>query len=340
MIQFGLMNRGQYPEGTDPVAALDQSLHQLRVADSLGFHSYMKGSHFSTAPFVDFMQLPFLARSIPEAPNMRPLAGVVLLSLHKPLEVAENFAALDVMSNGKLIFGVGLGYRDIEFKAFNVPRKKAARRLEDNITAVKRLWTEDYVDMKTDHFELDGARCTVRPVQQPMPPIWTGANADKAIERAARMTDAWFINPHNRLDTIARQVEVYKAALGEADKEFPPKEFPMMREVVVAENREKAMRMAEPYLKAKYDAYHAWGQDKAMPQGDNDLGMDYDELIRDRFLFGSPEEVTEQILSIIREFGVNHFVFGIQFPGMPQNMVLDQMQTLSEEVFPAVTSGV
>lgn len=340
MIQFGVMNRGQFPEGTDPSLALDSMLEQVRVADSVGFHSFMKGSHFSTAPFVDFMQVPFLARAVAEAPNMRPLAGVVLLSLHKPLEVAENFAAIDVMSGGKLIFGVGLGYRDIEFKAFNVPRKRAARRLEDNITAIKRLWSEEYVDMKAEHFELDGARCTVRPVQQPMPPIWTGANADVAIERAARMTDAWFINPHSRIDTIARQVDVYKNALDAAGKEFPPKEFPMMREVVVAESRDKAMRMAQPYLEAKYAAYHKWGQDKAMPTGDNDLGLDYDDLIKDRFLFGSPAEVTEQILRIIREFGVNHFVFGIQFPGMPQSMVLDQMHTLSEEVFPAVQAGV
>ena len=340
MIQFGIMNRGQYPNGTDPAHALDEMLEQLRLADRIGFHSFMKGSHFSTAPFVDFMQVPFLARAVVEAPNLRPLAGVVLLSLHNPLEVAENFAAIDVMSGGKLIFGVGLGYRDIEFKAFNVPRRQAARRLEDNIIAIKRLWSEDEVDMKAAHFELDGARCTVRPLQQPMPPIWTGANADVAIERAARMTDAWFINPHNRLDTIARQVDVYRRALDTADKAFPPKEFPMMREVVVAPSRRQAMEMAKPYLEAKYRAYHQWGQDKAMPQGDNNLGLDYDDLVRDRFLFGSPAEVTEQILKIVAELGVNHFVFGIQFPGMPQTMVLEQMQVLAEEVMPQVQRGV
>jgi alkanesulfonate monooxygenase SsuD/methylene tetrahydromethanopterin reductase-like flavin-dependent oxidoreductase (luciferase family) len=172
-----------------------------------------------------------------------------------------------------------------------------------------------------------------------MPPIWTGANADPAIERAARLTDAWFVNPHNRLDTTRRQLEVYKRALDTAAKPFP-EEFPMMREVVVATSREQAMRMAKPYLEAKYNAYHQWGQDKVMPAGDNNLGLDYDELIKDRFLFGSPDEVTEQILKIIREFGVNHFVFGLQFPGMPQSMVLEEMQLLAEEVFPRVQQGI
>jgi alkanesulfonate monooxygenase SsuD/methylene tetrahydromethanopterin reductase-like flavin-dependent oxidoreductase (luciferase family) len=66
----------------------------------------------------------------------------------------------------------------------------------------------------------------------------------------------------------------------------------------------------------------------------------FDELVKDRFLFGSPEEVSSQIIDIVRNFGVNHFVFGVQFPGMPQSMVLDQMQLLAEEVFPAVRSGI
>jgi alkanesulfonate monooxygenase SsuD/methylene tetrahydromethanopterin reductase-like flavin-dependent oxidoreductase (luciferase family) len=113
----------------------------------------------------------------------------------------------------------------------------------------------------------------------------------------------------------------------------------MMREVVVAASREEAMRLAQPYLEAKYQAYHQWGQDKVMPEGDNDFAVDYDDLVRDRFLFGSPDEIAEQILDLVRRFGVNHFVMGVQFPGMPQAMVLEEMQMLAEEVFPKVRAG-
>jgi alkanesulfonate monooxygenase SsuD/methylene tetrahydromethanopterin reductase-like flavin-dependent oxidoreductase (luciferase family) len=275
-----------------------------------------------------------------EAPNLRLCAGIVLLPLHKPLDVAETFANIDVMSGGKLIFGVGVGYREVEFQAFGTTMKGAGQRLEENLEAVKRLWTEEKVTMQGSHFNLIDASCPVKPLQKPMPPIWVGANADKAIIRAARVADAWFVNPHNRIDTIARQMDVYKKALEDAGKSDLPEDFPMMREVVVARSREEAMRMAEPFLKAKYDAYHEWGQDKVMPKGDDNLGLIFDELVKDRFLFGSPEEVSNQIIDIVRNFGVNHFVFGVQFPGMPQSMVLDQMQLLAEEVFPAVRSGI
>ncbi len=254
-------------------------MEQSRWANRLGFDSIMKGSHFSAHPFIDHVQVPMLTRMAVEAPDLELIAGVVLLSLHTPLEVAETFASIDVMSNGKLIFGVGLGYRDVEFKAFGVPRRQAARRLEENLEAVIRLWTQEKVSMKASHFELDEAVCTVKPLRKPTPPVWIGANADPAIERAARMSDAWFINPHNRLDTIRRQMDVYRRALDASGKEMPS-ELPIMREVVVAGTREEAMRMARPYLEAKYNAYHQWGQDKAMPAGDDDLGLVFDELVK------------------------------------------------------------
>ena len=338
MIQFGLMNRGQFPVGGDDAQHWQEMLEQVRWAEKLGFNSIMKGSHYTTNPLSEFQQVPFLSRIMDEAPSLRLIAGVVLLPLHKPLDIAEQFANIDVMSGGRLIFGVGIGYREVEFQAFGTTYKDSGPRLEENLEAIKRLWSEDKVSMTGSHFELREAVCTIKPVQKPLPPIWTGANEDVAIRRAARLTDAWFVNPHNRIETIARQMEVYKRELDTCGKPFPT-EFPMRREVGVASSREKAMAMAKPYLEAKYNAYHEWGQDKVMPAGDNNFAIDFDELVQDRFLFGSPEEIAEQILDLIHRFGVNHFVMGVQFPGMPQQMVLDEMQMLAEDVFPIVRAG-
>ena len=79
--------------------------------------------------------------------------------------------------------------------------------------------------MKGSFFELDEASCSTKPIQKPRPPIWIGANADPAIERAAKIGDCWYVNPHSRNETLLRQLEVYKRALEAADKPFP-KEFP------------------------------------------------------------------------------------------------------------------
>ena len=337
-VQFGLMMRGQFPMEDDIQQRFRELMEQARLADRLGYASITNGMHYSSAPFQDFQQLPFLARVMAEAPNCRLNFGIILLSLHKPLDVAENLATVDVMSGGKVIFGAALGYREVEFLAFGTSQKERVQRFEENIIAIKRLWTEDVVDMKGSHFELKGASAATKPVQKPHPPIWIGANADVAIERAARMGDCWYVNPHNRIGTIIRQTDVYKKALDECGKPFP-KEFPGRRELFVASSREEAMRLCKPFLAAKYKAYHEWGQDKAMPEGDNDLGQDFDELVRDRFLVGSPDEVAEQILQLNKETGLNHLILSMQWPGMPQSMVLDTITMVAEEVFPRVRNG-
>jgi alkanesulfonate monooxygenase SsuD/methylene tetrahydromethanopterin reductase-like flavin-dependent oxidoreductase (luciferase family) len=337
-MQFGLMLRAQFPQGDDMPARFQELLEQARLANALGYSSITKGMHYSAAPWQDFQQFPFLCRVMAEAPALRLNFGLVLLSLHKPLDIAEQIATVDVMSGGKVIFGVALGYRDVEFLAFGTAQKERVQRFEENLDAVKRLWTEDVVDMVGSHFTLQGASVGTKPVQKPHPPIWIGANADPAIRRAARLGDCWYVNPHSRLDTIARQVEVYRRALGECGKPFPA-EFPARREVFVARSRAEAIRLCAPFLGAKYQAYHQWGQSRAMPEGDNDLGADFDDLIRDRFLLGSPDEVAEQMLALHRSTGINHLIMSVQWPGMPQSLALDELRMLAEEVFPRVRSG-
>src|ERR1700748_2266381 len=141
--QFGLVVRGQAEHGEDISRRLNETLSMVRLADRLGYDSVTKTAHYSARPFQMLQMVPMLARFAAEAPRLRLNAGVLLLPLMSPLHVAEEFATLDVITGGKIILGVGLGYRDVEFKAFGVPRAQRARRLEDNVVANPRLWHED-----------------------------------------------------------------------------------------------------------------------------------------------------------------------------------------------------
>ena len=334
-MDYGLLIRSQYKAGDDMVAAFDDCMAQARLAEKLGFASLLKGSHYAGAPLQELQQIPFLSRVMAECPSLRLITGIVLLSLHKPLDIAELLATIDVMSNGKLTFGAGLGYREVEFQGFGTTQKDRVARFEENLEAVVKLWTEDNVTLKGSHFNLDNVTLSCKPVQKPHPPIWIGANADAAVRRAALMSDTWFINPHQRMATIERQMDLYKRGLEEAGKPFPD-ELPLMRELFVAPSRKEAEELARPYLEAKYKVYHQWGQDKAMPKGDDNLNLDFDDLARDRFLFGSPDEVTEQIVKFNKNLGANHFILGIHWVSMPNNLVLDMMNIMAEEVFPQV----
>jgi len=325
--------RGQFAAGYDMARALGELLEQCRLAKDLGFAGVAKSQHYSSTPFQEIQQLPFLARAAAEVPGLDIVTGVTLLPLHKPLDLAEQLAALDLIAGGRLIFGCGIGYREVEFQAFGTTADQRVKRFVENLEAMRRLWREDAVTMAGSHFNLDGASCSTKPLQPGGPKVWIGADADKAVERAARLGDAWLINPHVRAETLARQMDIYRSALDRAGKPFPAVQ-PLLRETYVAASRDEAMRRARPYLEAKYKAYHAWGQDKDMPAGDDDLSAAYEDLVRDRFVFGSFDEAAEQIASVVRTCGANYLMIPVQWPGMPHDEAKEQMHMLMEEVAP------
>ena len=337
-IQFGIMLRAQHPQSDEAVARFNEICAQARAADRLGYSCITKGMHYAGAPLMDLQQIPFLARMSAEAPNCRLNTGIVLLSLHKPLDIAEQLATLDVMCGGKVIFGCGLGYREVEFKAFGTTQRERVPRLEENLEAIRRLWTEERVTMRGSHFELVDVSLGVRPVQKPHPPIWMGANNDAAIRRAARLADCWYVPPHNRVDTIIRQLDVYKCELEACGKAFP-RELPMRREIFVASSTEEARRLCAPSLALKYQTYDRWGQGNPMPADDNDLSQAFDELMKGRFILGSPDEVAGAIIDICRPTGVNHLIMSTHWPGMEHGVAMDSMQRFAEEVMPRVRQG-
>ncbi|MBN8908287.1 MAG: LLM class flavin-dependent oxidoreductase, partial [Rhodospirillales bacterium] len=108
-MRFGLIIRGQYPQGDDMRERLREDLEAARRAEALGYDCVAKGSHYSSHPFQYIQQIPYLCQVALVAPKLRLIPGVVLLPLHSPLHVAEELASLDVMSDGKLIFGAGIG---------------------------------------------------------------------------------------------------------------------------------------------------------------------------------------------------------------------------------------
>src|SRR3954470_6809146 len=165
--RFGVVVRGQAEPGEDIGRRFEETLSFVRLAHRLGYDSITKTAHYSASPLQMLQLVPMLARFTAEAPGMGLNAGVLLLPLLSPLHVAEEFATLDVISGGKVILGVGLGYRDVEVKGFGVPRTQRGRRFEANLLAIKRLWTEDKVSMKAAHFELDDASCLPKPLQRP-----------------------------------------------------------------------------------------------------------------------------------------------------------------------------
>ncbi|HXH09166.1 MAG TPA: LLM class flavin-dependent oxidoreductase [Alphaproteobacteria bacterium] len=331
-MQFGLQLNSQHPATDNIRRRLEELIEQVRLAQRVGFHSIVAPQHYLAAPFHMLQPLPLLARLAAEAGDMRLIAGIILLALQQPVALAEEVGTLDAICNGRFTLGVALGYRDVEFQAFGVAKQDAVPRMIEALTVLKRLWTEDTVEHRGRFFTLPGVTLTTRPVQRPHPPIWMGADNDAAVKRAARLADTWYINPHAKLETLERQMALYRNTLDEVGKAFPT-ELPIRRELFVAKDRETALRICMPYLERKYQTYVAWGQSGALPQGDT-LDLPFETLRDQRFIIGSPEDCIEQLQHYHERLGANHFLLRIQWAGMPQEQVLEAIALFGEQVIP------
>jgi hypothetical protein len=110
--------------------------------------------------------------------------------------------------------------------------------------------------------------------------------------------------------------------------------------VFIAPSKKAAMDRCGPFLAEKYKIYHEWGQDTAMPEGDNDLSLALEELQEDRFLLGPADAIAESLIAYNKKLGINHVVLQFHWVGMPQDLVLEQMQMFAEEVMPKVAQGI
>jgi alkanesulfonate monooxygenase SsuD/methylene tetrahydromethanopterin reductase-like flavin-dependent oxidoreductase (luciferase family) len=334
-MKVGLFITNQQRVGMDMVQALGDQIAMVHHARDRGWDTLLTGQHYLNEGDNKQLQLiPFLSRLAAEAGEMTIGTGILLLNLHNPVYTAETIATLDIIAKGNFIFGVGLGYRDMEFDAFNVPKGARVKRFETYLDLVQQLWSGKAITYEDETCRLNNVVMNIRPIQQPRPPIWIAANNDPAVKRAARLSDAWFINPHATLDSIRRMMVAYSDELKACGKPFP-RDLPVFKEVYCAKDRRTAIEMAAPYLGGKYADYAKWGQDKVMPD-DADFSRSFEELTEGRFIIGSPDDCYRQLVPYWAELGCSHLVVRTNWAGMPASASLSSMRLISDELLPAL----
>jgi alkanesulfonate monooxygenase SsuD/methylene tetrahydromethanopterin reductase-like flavin-dependent oxidoreductase (luciferase family) len=338
-MQLGLALSVQHRPEDSQAARFAEHVEQVRLARAVGFSSVWASQHYLSDPFTYFQPLPTLGRMAAEAEGMRLGTGVLLLPLHQPVDLAEQLATLDVITGGRLIVGVGLGYRDAENEAMGTDPRARVGRFVEGLEALERLWSGEPVNYAGRHFTLRETRISMPPLQRPRPPIWLAANTDPGVRRAARLGDAWLMNPHTTLQALQRQLALFHDTR-RAEGRPPAREIPLLREACVAPTDAAARAVGGPFLDAKYGAYRSWEQDKALP-ADDTWSAKFEELARDRFLLGEPGRVRDEIARYREALGVTTLVVRVQWPGMAQADVLRSIRLLGEQVLPTLrhTSG-
>jgi probable F420-dependent oxidoreductase len=167
---------------------------QFRLVQQLerwGFESVWSGDHVSFHNPI-FESITLLASYASITTRIKLGTGVYLLALRSPAIAAKTSATLDVLSGGRLIFGVGVGGENPkEFEVCGVPHKERGARVTEGIDAVRALWRDSPASFSGRFTQFDKVSIDPKPVQQPGPPIWIGGRSDAALLRAARQGDGW-----------------------------------------------------------------------------------------------------------------------------------------------------
>ena len=335
--RVGMMLPVEHAADDDIRTRLENLLEAARVAKEAGFGYLDAPQHYLAHPSQYFHCVPLLARVAAEVDDLPLCTNIIQLTLHNPVQVAEELATLDVICNGRLVVGFGKGYREDEFAAFGIAAGSRLGRFLEALELVKRLWTEDSVTHHGKHFTLENASIGIKPLQKPYPPIIIAASGDKMIKRSVHLCDGWSAAGHATQDVLIRQASMYRQALAEAGKDTP-RHYRLMLETSVADTMEDARKVAWPYVAKKYAGYSSWGQDDELPEGQT-FSAPVETLAEGRFNIGDVDHVIENMRAYRDGMGLSEMGVRLYWGGMPHRELLRNIELMGEQVIPALVNN-
>ncbi|HLW70483.1 MAG TPA: LLM class flavin-dependent oxidoreductase [Candidatus Binataceae bacterium] len=329
-MRFGLTTdfRNRPGSGKSTAHVYAEIIEHFTWAESLGFDAaYVFEHHFTDD---DYMPSPMLAATAIAARTQRMRVGpdIAILPLYDPVRMAEDGAVLDVISNGRLDFGVGLGYRSQEYAGYGLDINRKGARANEALQIIRRLWQGETVTFHGKHFHVDGATLSPRPVQQPNPPIWVGGFSRAAARRAARYGDG-YIGPSNRA-----VYDMYLEELRTAGKD-PAHARVMGGELwlIVAEDPDRTFAIYAPHLVYWFNAYARWfeGTDTGpWPHIDNPSQLRELGLVN----VLTPEAAVSLIKQRVAEVPIEMYTMMLSPPGLAMSTVEESLELFAKKVIP------
>ena len=308
-MKFGLYSSiADPPRGAHLDRAVDEVIEEAQLAEASGFDSCFFGEHHQDKD--GFLPSPLIVATAVAAQTKQLKVGtsVILLPLHHPVRLAEDVVTLDIVSKGRIILGVGLGYQAADFRAFGVPMEHRVGLLEEGIDIIRKCWTSQPFSFHGKHFSLDEVQVRPAPFQQPAPPLWIGASTPPGARRAGRLADAFVAGPSTDLEKTKALVETYRQAAIDAGRE---PQVVLMRDAWVAESRAEAEQVYGPEVLAAYKYY--WRNGLAEFQSiKSEAEFTLDRIAKDRLILGDPEECVGEFRRWSQATGADYFLLRLR----------------------------
>ncbi len=331
---------------TDP-QPFRQTFDLVRIAEEEGFDTVTQGHHhFMMGNLSD--PLTYLAALASITSRIRFSTTVFLLPFHNPLRVAEQIAMIDQLSGGRAGIGVGTGWNKLEYEAYGVPFEERGPRMEEALKLMRLLWTEENVEFHGRFNRIPRLTLYPRPIQKPSPPLWVAGGAKVAIDRAARLGDAWLCGPVESFNRIAAMKAFYDAKCAELNRR---PDWVLRRYVWISPDPGAIERDVLPrYIEGLLGH---WRESTTDPENieiirrvDAGEPVPTKQIADDRLLWGAPESIVRQIRKLRDETGLDHLIvaFGTGLPAHTDinarsiagfDDVVKMLRLFAREVMPA-----
>ncbi|MDB5108114.1 MAG: Alkanal monooxygenase beta chain [Candidatus Binatus sp.] len=338
--QFGYMpdtHGGPYqqPEPAPERSAdfAEQLLIESEHAERAGFDGVFVPERHARTECMFPSTLSLMAAIAARTKRVKIGSDVIMPPLYDPVHLAEQVTMIDVLSRGRMILGVGVGYHPDYFNHFGVNIKQREGRFEESLEVMNKAWSsEGPIEHHGKYFNYPAIHITPKPFQRPRPELWIGAFGPKSIARAGRLADAWSMAPFlDRMDFLKQQVEIYREAAMKAGKK--PR-IVILRDGWLASSMKEAEETFGKLWIEECKFYFRWGMIKPTPEFQSESDFTIPKL-RSLMVLGTKDDWLEQLETYRRELGIDWFVLRCRVPlGPKPQQVLDCIQRIGEEVLP------
>lgn len=333
-MQFGIYSSiADPPAGANLALRVDEVVAEAKLAESVGFDSCFFGEHHQDKD--GFLPSPLIVSAAVAAQTTRLKLGtsVILLPLHHPVRLAEDVITLDIVSRGRFILGVGLGYQPVDFRTFDIPVGQRVSRFEEGIEIIRRCWSGARFDFSGEHFELADIAVRPHPYSDPPPPLWIGASRVPGARRAGRIADGFVAGPSTDLDSTVALTDAYRQAAASAGREPV---ICLMRDAWVAPTRQEAEEVYGPEVIDAYKYYWRNGLNEFRRYTDESQ-INIANLAPDRMILGEPQQAVAEFHRWQEATGAGYFLLRLRHAhsgGPPHARIMEAIRLFGEEVIP------
>jgi len=332
---------GQVPPSSDRTFAQEyrETIELVRLAEAVGFDSAWVSEHHGSSDGYNPSMLLTLAAFAEATSRVRLGTGLLLTPFHDPLRLAEDAAVLDQISDGRLVLGLGLGWRPEEFRMFKIPFAERKQRTIETIEILRRAWTGERFSFDGEIFRYDRVKVTPPAVQDGGPPILLGGHAEPAIRRAGELGDGHVSNAWS-LDPVRNAVTLMEDAARSAGRDPAALELVLMQNAFVTDAGTDAWEVVRDGVMYQWGTYDAWDEGHDTPEHDALRPADVDEDGAKRSTpVGTPADVARALRPAVDAFGGRRafeLLVRLHYPGMGFDHAARAIELFGEQVIPAL----